>query len=165
MPETRRENRAKVILCCLVVPVVYILDQLSKKLAVQQIGYGGSVPVIKGVAHITLVHNTGAAFGILRRQPHVFIAIAVLSIFLILYFLTRRRDSMNRLEVLSLSLMLGGTIGNLTDRLKFGHVIDFIDLRVWPVFNIADSCITVGAILLGFSLLIIRKRNAVISDK
>ncbi|NQT32130.1 MAG: signal peptidase II, partial [Candidatus Omnitrophica bacterium] len=76
------------------------------------------------------------------------------------FFLVKKSHALNIPEKLALSFILGVTLGNLTDRVRFGHVIDFIDLRVWPVFNIADSFITIGAIVLGVSVLMdIRRRS------
>jgi len=97
------------------------------------------------------VHNRGAAFGILKNQLFVFVIISLLAIALILYHLKDRKKS--RLSSISLSLILGGAVGNLIDRLRFGFVIDFLDFRVWPVFNIADSAITIGVVLLSWELL------------
>lgn len=114
---------------------------------------GSTVPVIKGIFHLTLVENTGAAFGIFRDHPAVFVAIAAGFSFLVVLFIVIKRRVLSAPEKFALSLILGGTLGNLTDRLRFGYVVDFLDFRVWPVFNAADSCITIGAVLLAWSIL------------
>jgi len=141
-------------LAFIIILAIFILDQASKLYAVRMLSASESIPVIKNVFHLTLVYNTGAAFGIFRSQSHLFIVVAVLSVFFILFLVTRKAHAFNSFEKTALYFILGGTLGNLTDRLRLGHVIDFIDLRVWPVFNIADSFITVGAIMLALSIIL-----------
>jgi signal peptidase II len=100
------------------------------------------------------VHNRGAAFGILKNQLFLFILSSIFAIILI-YFNLKKSRNKNKLSLnnLALGLILSGAIGNLIDRLLLGYVVDFLDFRVWPVFNVADSAITVGAVLLAWSLL------------
>lgn len=130
---------------------VLFLDQLTKFLAARSLQLNTPVILIKNFLNLSLVHNRGAAFGILKNQLFVFVIISLLAIALILYHLKDKKKS--RLSSISLSLILGGAVGNLIDRLRFGFVIDFLDFRVWPVFNIADSAITIGVILLSWELL------------
>ena len=92
--------------------------------------------MLPGVFHVTLVHNTGAAFGILKNEPKFLIGISVAAVLAIVFFLRRRSFSW--------ALIIGGTFGNLYDRLQYGYVIDFLDFRVWPVFNLADASICIG---------------------
>jgi len=141
----------------IIVFAILSLDQLSKFLITKNLPLNDSVPVIKGIFHFTLVHNRGAAFGILRNQLPLFIVTALFSIVLIYFALRDNRHK--RIYTFSLSLILAGAIGNLIDRIFFGYVIDFLDFRVWPVFNVADSAITIGAILLGFTILTEGKKN------
>lgn len=136
-----------------VIAAIFFLDQTSKYLAARSLSGTDTVPVIKGVFHLTLVFNTGAAFGMFQSQPYLFAAVALLAVFLINYLLTRKTDRLSGLERLALSFILGGALGNLADRVRLGHVIDFFDFRVWPVFNVADSFITVGAVMLGLAVL------------
>ena len=136
-----------------VIVAVYLLDQASKYLALAFLQEDQSIPLIRGVFHITFVRNTGAAFGLLKSQPHLFVIIAFLAISFMGYLLVKKPAFLRSADRFALSLILGGTAGNLTDRLRFGHVIDFLDLRIWPVFNIADSAITAGAVILGLSML------------
>jgi signal peptidase II len=127
--------------------LVLALDRLTKIFVLNNMFQGQSVKVIPGVFHFTLVLNTGAAFGILKDQRAVFIALSVIVVaFIILY--TLRRKTRDTLLSVSLGLILGGALGNMIDRIWFGHVIDFLDLRIWPVFNVADSCITIGTVIL-----------------
>ena len=134
--------------------LIVILDQLSKSAASQWLAFNQAQPVFPGF-NLTLVHNTGAAFSFLRDaggwQRYFFIILttgisAVLLIWLVR--LPARRASL----ACALALIIGGAVGNLWDRLQYGYVIDFIEVYYdkwsWPVFNIADSAITVGAFLL-----------------
>ena len=133
--------------------LLYLLDQLTKFFAITSLTLGKSIPIIDNIFHLTLVHNTGAAFGMFRSKPYLFVAAAIVAIFFINIVLLRRSHMLSTAEKISLYLILAGTLGNLTDRLRTGYVVDFIDLRVWPVFNLADSFITIGAVILGLSIL------------
>ena len=162
----------------IIILFLLLADQLAKLLAARNLLLNQSVPLIKGIFHLTLIHNRGAAFGILKNHTPLFIFISILAVILISFAIQnnksrkysfygmgkykalsqplqiaeshrRRRFSCN----ISLALMLSGALGNLVDRLRLGYVIDFLDFRIWPVFNLADSAITIGAILLGYSIL------------
>ena len=102
---------------------------------------------------MTLIHNTGIAFGFFKDQGIVFIVIPIIAIFLLvfnIYYYRQNNEALSRIYIVAFSLILGGAVGNLIDRIVYGYVIDFIDFRIWPVFNIADSAITVGAIMIAF---------------
>ncbi len=130
------------------------LDQLTKFILNNNLILNFPYPVIKGFFYLTLVHNKGAAFGILKNQLLLFILSSIFAIILIYFNLKKSRNKKKRsFSDLALGLILSGAIGNLIDRLFLGYVVDFLDFRVWPVFNVADSAITVGAVLLGWSLL------------
>ncbi len=135
----------------IIVSITLSLDQLTKFFITKNLFLNQSIPIIKGIFHITLIHNRGAAFGILKNQVPLFIFTSILTIILIYFNLKNNRYRKSR--SISLSLILAGALGNLIDRLFFGYVIDFLDFRIWPVFNIADSAITIGAILLGYSII------------
>jgi len=128
-----------------------LADQVSKAIAAAALKDGRSVRVVDGVLHWTLQRNPGAAFGIFRRAPALFTVLAILIALVIILAAPRVRD---RLHGVALGLVLGGALGNLIDRLfrppaPFrGRVIDFIDFRVWPTFNLADSAVVIGALLL-----------------
>jgi len=142
----------------IIISSVIFLDQISKFIVTRQLFLHESIAVIKGIFHLTLVYNRGAAFGIFKNQTLLFIITSLIAIVLIVLKLYRHHRDKISCQTVSLCLILGGAAGNLIDRMFFGYVIDFIDFRVWPVFNIADSAITVGAVLLGISIL--RKTNA-----
>ena len=135
---------------------VLFLDQLTKFLATRFLQLNTPVGLIKNFLYLTLVHNRGAAFGMFRNQLLMFVFISIFAIVVIFYYLKNKHHSV--FSSISLSLILAGAMGNLIDRLRFGFVIDFLDLRVWPVFNLADSAITIAALLLSWELLF--KKNA-----
>lgn len=136
---------------------ILFLDQVTKLFISKNLSLNQSIPIIKGIFHLTLIHNRGAAFGILKNQIPLFIFTAVSAIILIFLNL-KNRDKKHPLYNISLTLILAGAMGNLIDRIFLGYVIDFLDFRIWPVFNVADSVITVGVILLGYSIL---KKNRI----
>lgn len=130
-----------------VAALTFLLDQSSKFLVSRSLKLNESLAVIKNTFHITLVHNTGAAFGIFKEQKLFFIIIAVLAVSTIAIYIRKAKKAFF-LRDAALALILGGALGNLADRLRLGYVIDFLDFRIWPVFNVADSAVTIGAIML-----------------
>jgi signal peptidase II len=136
--------------------VVILLDRLSKIWIIGHIRPGSAITVIPSVFRITHVLNTGAAFSLLENLPPdavrlgliAFSAVAVLIVFTMLW----RTGRALTLTSVALALILGGALGNLYDRIRFHHVVDFLEVRIihyhWPDFNIADSAIVVGACLL-----------------
>lgn len=106
-----------------------------------------SLPVIKDVFHITIVFNTGAAFGILNNKNCFLVCISVIFIIFLLIIISRDNEK-NFLIKLSYGLILGGALSNLFDRILYGYVIDYLDFQIWPVFNLSDACITIGVSLI-----------------
>jgi signal peptidase II len=131
----------------LVAAVTLIADQATKAWVTSSFLPGDSVPLIPSILHLTYVQNTGAAFGFFKGQQAAFIVVAALIIVWVGRELLRGSFT-TRLTAWAGALILGGAAGNVIDRVRFGYVIDFIDLRVWPVFNIGDSAITIGVGLL-----------------
>lgn len=129
--------------------LVLAADQISKYIVRTSMSPYESFPVIKGIFHITYVQNTGAAFSILRGKTHFFTIVSLAIIFAIIIFL-RKVPSEKKILRMVMALVLGGAAGNLIDRFRFGYVVDFFDFRIWPVFNIADSAIVVGVIILAY---------------
>ncbi len=136
--------------------VIVIADQLSKWAVLRSFRVGESIPVLPGYFDLTFVLNRGAAFSLFATLPEsfrnpFFILVAISAALLIIFYRTRylRR---NRLSSFSLGLILGGAAGNLIDRIRYGVVVDFLDAHIgdyhWPVFNVADSAITVGVTLM-----------------
>ena len=140
--------------------LVVAADQLSKLWIRSNLATGESLPET-GLFRLTYVHNTGAAFGLFPDQSFLLTIVALIGIVVLLFFalfIYRRFPFLDsRLGKLALGLVLGGTVGNLIDRLRFGYVTDFIDIGIWPAFNIADSAIVVGVILFAYSLLFLTR--------
>ena len=145
--------------------VIFIFDQLTKYAAADYLLQHGEVKLTPFLSFV-LVHNTGAAFGILSSaggwQNIFFISLALIACVVILWVI-RRLGPKDMLIVFGLMLILGGAAGNLIDRLVHGYVIDFIDVYYhawhWPAFNIADSAITIGALLLAVDALVLGSRH------
>ena len=135
----------------IIVTSIIFLDQITKFFATKYLQLNTPVVIINNFLNFTLVHNRGAAFGNFQNQLLFLVFISIFAIVLIFYNLRDKKNS--TIFKLSLSLILGGAIGNLIDRLRFGFVIDFLDFRIWPVFNLADSVITLAAFLLARELL------------
>jgi len=134
---------------------VVVLDQATKWLASARLQMGEPVSLLGDFARLTLVHNTGAAFGLFPGSRGPFIVISVIAIGVVLYLFLREthRNALNRIL---LGCILGGAIGNLIDRVRLGWVVDFIDVGFgqtrWPVFNVADSAVTLGVLFLAWNL-------------
>lgn len=126
----------------LVAATTVVLDQISKFIITSTMNYGESIPPT-GLFRITYVKNTGSAFGILQDQTTWLILASIIAIF-VLIFLYRNLSANGILIRIFIGLQIGGAIGNLADRIRIGYVVDFIDIGLWPVFNIADSAITTG---------------------
>ncbi len=127
--------------------LVVILDQLTKFIVKKNFELNESIPLIKNILHLTYITNTGSAFGLFKGFNIFLILFSVVVIIVIFYYLKQKKLNQKLLQF-SIGLLLGGTIGNLIDRIFYGFVVDFIDFRIWPVFNIADSAVTISIILL-----------------
>jgi signal peptidase II len=132
---------------------LYAIDQLTKQLVLRFLSPDEPRVLVTDFFSLVSVTNTGAAFGSFRGNNTFFIAISSVALVVVLGLLLRAR-AVDRWRDISLALLLAGIIGNLTDRLLYGHVIDFLlfDLHVpyahpWPAFNVADSCISVAVVL------------------
>lgn len=144
------------MLLFLIALLVVAADQLSKVWIRSNLLVGQSL-FEAGFFRIIHVNNTGAAFGLFQGQSFLLTIVALVGItVLLVYVLVIYRKFPlldNRLGRSTLGLVLGGAVGNLVDRLRFGYVTDFISIGLWPAFNIADSAITVGVILFAYSFL------------
>lgn len=130
--------------------IVVIIDQLSKYLTVKNMAEGSSIPIISGIFHLTFIYNRGAAFGLLENQQWIFILVAIALVAAVFYFYKDIAAADNYTRC-GCSLLLGGAIGNLIDRVRINMVIDYFDFIIWPIFNIADIaiCTGVGMIIWG----------------
>ena len=137
------------------------LDQASKMWVTRVIGSYETVPLISGFFNLVQVRNRGMAFGMLNRvgtdwQSYLLIAATLAAVGIIVFWFARLEEG-SRGAVIGLSLVLGGAIGNLIDRIRWREVVDFLDFHIgqyhWPAFNLADSAITVGTLWLAIYLL------------
>jgi signal peptidase II len=128
---------------------LYILDQLSKGLVLLNISPEEMIPVIPSFLNLVNVHNTGAAFGMLKDN-NIFFIILSISALLVLVSLAWKGVFADWTSQWAAALLVAGVCGNLTDRILHGHVVDFLDVILpwyghWPAFNVADSCICIAA--------------------
>ncbi len=146
-----------------IIGVIIVLDQYTKYLVNTHIRPYDLIPVVPGFFNLTNVRNRGAAFSILSNLPDAwrvgfFITVTVIAVIVILVFIRNTRD---RLLLIAFSLITGGAIGNVIDRIRMGEVIDFIQWYVkswyWPSFNVADSAISVGVALLAIDMLFLHQ--------
>jgi signal peptidase II len=136
--------------------LIVTADQLTKNLWIASYNEGEVICQL-GFFRLVHVHNTGAAFGIFQGHSSALKIVAGVGIIVLLVtgFLVYRRIPalVSRLNIIAFGLIMAGVAGNLIDRLRWGYVIDFIDVGIWPAFNIADSATTVGAVIIAYSLL------------
>jgi signal peptidase II len=157
---------------------VFLLDQLSKYIIKHTMQLGDPIPILGSFFQITYVENSGMAFGIHVDNRILFTILSVFALILVVYYLIKSRKEHPVLQ-LALSLILGGAIGNIFDRILHGQVVDFLDFEFfnialpsfnflfinfqgyhmtrWPVFNIADSAVTCGMILIAVSVLFVKE--------
>jgi signal peptidase II len=152
MPEVERRGSGwRGGLFLVIAAFVVMLDQISKLLVRSYLDPYQTIPLV-GCLSLTNVRNTGSAFGLFANQAFLLTLVAIVGLVTILLFY-RYLSRISLLSGFALGLVFGGAVGNLIDRLRFGYVTDFIDVRLWrdfhwPAFNAADSAITVGAIVL-----------------
>ena len=129
------------------------LDQLSKYLVDSSMELGQTIPLIKGLFDLTYVRNDGAAWNILSGKQTLLIVVTGAVMLTIIAYVIVNRKKISLLEKLSLGMIVGGGIGNLIGRASVGYVIDFLNIQIIPVFNVADIGVTVGCILLILTIL------------
>ncbi len=142
----------------LIAAVIVFADQITKWSVLRSLALGESRPAIGSVMILTYTRNTGGAFSLLQGGNYFFVAVALFAIGALIYAFMKfqRKDTA---IATALSLALGGAIGNLIDRLRFKFVIDFFDFHgwtnhnIWPIFNVADSAISIGIVLLAWNFL------------
>ncbi len=151
----------KYLIVVLTATAIVLLDQVAKAYITSSLLLHDSSAIVEGLVNLTYVRNPGAAFGFLSHAAPTFrvaffILVTVSAIVLIFYYIARSKAQEFCL-VFALSLILGGAIGNLIDRMRFGEVVDFIDVYWktyhWPAFNVADSAISLGAFVMIFEML------------
>ncbi|MCA9401660.1 MAG: signal peptidase II [Candidatus Omnitrophica bacterium] len=148
-----QRSRIDILISFVLTVFIVIFDRITKNYFEDLLDLGQTLPVIPDIFHFTLVYNTGIAFGLFKDQGVVFIIIPVIAIILLvfnIYYFRQNGEVISRGYMLAFSLILAGAMGNLYDRITYGYVIDFFDFRIWPVFNIADSAITIGAVIIAW---------------
>ncbi len=134
------------------------MDRLLKGIVMARYSEGEGFAVIPGIFHVTRVNNTGAAFGMMRGSVFFLAVISTLCIAFLAWSVWRSMSgprgqaAAGFAGLLASSLVIGGAAGNLYDRVRFGYVVDYLDLRIWPVFNVADAAICAGVFLIGLGL-------------
>ena len=135
--------------------IFFFIDYLTKHVIINNIPLGVSNKVINNFFYITYVNNKGAAFSILNGKTFLLVIITIIIILMLINYI-RKNNIKDKLSILSISLVIGGSLGNLLDRVVRGYVVDFLDFHIFgydfPVFNVADTFITVGVFLLFISL-------------
>jgi len=146
------KHRARFPAMLAIAGVVVLIDHFSKLWFLHHYQLGESHPVLPHL-YFTLVHNTGTAFGMFQDNNKALLIMSYVILGVLLYSARGLWERGQEWAFFGVALIIGGAIGNIVDRHLYGQVIDFIDLRFWPVFNIADSAISVGAVLTGIGLL------------
>lgn len=151
----------KIYASSLIVSILVALDQLTKVLILSKFKFGESVIIIENFFNLTYVKNYGAAFGFLSESHPAFREIFFLTMppaaMIVIGVLLKKAPHHDRLQIIALSSILGGAIGNYIDRLRFRYVVDFLDFHLynqysWPAFNIADSAIVLGVMALMYQM-------------
>ena len=134
-----------------------VIDQVVKILVINKMALQQSITINNNFFNITYVRNTGAAWSILSGNVLLLIMISVLALVTIYYYLIKDKD-LNKIDIVSYSMLIGGIIGNLIDRIVHGYVIDYLDFKIFnynfPIFNIADTLIVISIIIIGISLIV-----------
>lgn len=170
--ETANLNYAMRKYFFLIAAAVVLLDRFAKRVVAANIPLHDSIAVIPGFFHITHVENSGAAFGLFADSTAewkvaALVAFSAIALLVVSVLLWKNSHSVSTTTI-GLSLILGGAFGNLWDRMMAGHVVDFLDFYVgsyhWPAFNVADSAIVIGAVLLVSEILFAKSGEAVKSS-
>ena len=137
---------------------VVLSDQITKYWIMNHMELNSSLAMISPIFNLTYVHNYGAAFSILQNQKWFFVMITSIITIALLVVLIWKRHQYNKTLLFSFSLIIGGGIGNLLDRVMRGYVVDFFDFKVWPIFNVADISVVCGTLLLAFYVFMIEPK-------
>ena len=158
--------KKNIIVFILGATTVIVLDQITKAAIVTKFFMHESYTIVAGFFNLVYVMNPGAAFGFLANASATFryfffTGITIVVILLIIYYIMKSKPQ-NMLMVISLTLIFAGAVGNLIDRIRFGAVVDFLDVYIggahWPAFNVADSAISVGAVLMIWGMIMNREK-------
>ncbi len=147
----------------IIIIVILALDQISKYLVQLYLSpVGSSLPVIGGFLQLTNVHNTGAAWGMLEGFRWLFIPMTLIVAAVLVYVIIRFRKKLTLFSRITLALLFAGAVGNFIDRVSLSYVRDFLDITPWfsfPVFNVADSALSVGCVFLVIDALFLKEKS------
>lgn len=138
--------------------ILIFIDQLIKYIVNNNILLGQPYPLIEDFLYITFVKNTGIAFGLFKNNNLFMIIIISIILIILLYFYKKEKNKVLTLNI-AITILISGAIGNLVDRIFYGFIIDYIDFTFWPAFNLADSLIVIGSILLGIYIIFITEEH------
>lgn len=138
--------------------LLIIFDQIIKYLVINNLSLGSSLSIIDNFFYVTYIRNTGIAFGLFQNKNIFMIIIISIIIILLLIFYKKEKNKHLTLNI-SIVLIISGAIGNLIDRIVRGYIVDYINFTFWPAFNLADSFVVIGSILLGFYVIFILENN------
>ncbi|MBF0252256.1 MAG: signal peptidase II [Candidatus Omnitrophica bacterium] len=142
--------KQKINICIYLLAMIFVfvlIDRATKIYMSELLSLGGSVVVIKNFLSLTLVHNQGIAFGLLKPYNAVLSGFVLIILITVFSFTVHEFRKLSILDKISSAMIIGGGASNLFDRFSYGHVIDFIDFHVWPVFNFADIFICTGFLI------------------
>ena len=164
--EAHASLRPSIVLAATAI-TIYVADQVTKAIVVANLEVGEYVSVLGDLVRIWYVQNTGASFGLLPGALWLFLPVTVLALIMVAWFHRSLRGRTPWIHVI-LGMILAGTVGNLTDRLRFGYVVDFVSVGIgdirFPTFNVADASLVVGIILLVGYLTFIDRQSAATTD-
>lgn len=144
----------------IIIAIVIAFDQLTKYLIQANFELNSTIPLIDGIFHITYIHNSGAAFSLFQNKTGFLIAMQLIVISIVVIYLVKKQKKEHWCLLLSLSLIVAGGVGNLIDRAMNGYVVDFLDFRFWPIFNVADISVCVGCGLLVLYMFFIEPKRS-----
>ncbi len=131
-----------------------LFDQITKFIVLRSPGMGGQTELISNFLYVNVIKNNGVAFGMLGNTQNFIIALTSFLTGAILAYILLKRGQQRRLILIPLTMIAGGALGNLIDRIRLGHVTDFIDVHFWPyIFNVADICVVAGCVVLLLAVL------------
>ncbi|MFW5842081.1 MAG: signal peptidase II [Bacillota bacterium] len=163
MNNVQKEKRKPYLLALAIIAGLILLDQATKWLIVQTMDLGQSEAVIPSLLYITSHRNTGAAWGMFAGQMVFFTIITILALALFVFIGKDIDFKEKRFFSYAIVLLIAGTLGNFIDRVSLGYVIDFIDVYIFtydfPIFNVADMCLTIGMIFLGIDILLLEPKR------
>lgn len=153
----------KILLIIFIILISICIDQIVKQIVIKNV-FNSSIQIIKGVLNFTYVENTGGAYGIGSNNILIFIIINIIILGILMKFAISKREEIDTISLIAISLIIAGGMGNLIDRVARGYVVDFVDINPvlkYPVFNIADIFVVTGCIVIAIELIyrIIKSRK------